>query len=411
MVELKYWIWMNELGLNPFLARQVINRLGSPKEAFFAAQGDFAGIEGLHPNDIAALMNKEMGHVRRIQEAMVTLDGRILTQQDAEYPQRLRDIDDAPLVLYVRGRLPVVDDAATVVIAGTRKCSPYGLAAANRIAGEVTRHGGLVVSGLALGVDAAAAQGALKEGGQVIGVLGCGVEQVYPPSHVRLFEQVLENGAIVSEYPPGTEIRGHHFPRRNRIMTGLSLALVAVEIPSAKSGVMYSVNHAVDQGRDVFIVPANIDAPTSRASNALIDEGFQSASTGWQVLREYVRQFPQLSETPAPSAKQEDWPEGWSAPVKAKSDKKSSGATKKVIDTKPKEDYIDLDRILPDRSEAEQAVLRCLGQTPRYIDEIISETGLPVQKVSVCMTTLGIADYITEHPGKRYSLHPKIRSI
>ncbi|MCL2842720.1 MAG: DNA-protecting protein DprA [Oscillospiraceae bacterium] len=411
MVELKYWIWMNESGLNPFLARQVMNRLGGPKEVFFAAEGDFAGIEGIRSDDIAALMNKELGHVRRIQEAMTALDGRILSQQDAEYPQRLRDVDDAPLVLYVRGRLPAVDDTATVVIAGTRKCSPYGLAAASRLGGEVTRHGGLVVSGLALGVDAAAAQGALKEGGPVIGVLGCGVERVYPAQNMKLFEAVLENGCLVSEYPPGAEIRGHNFPRRNRIMTGLSLALVAVEIPSAKSGVMHSVNHAIDQGRDVFIVPANIDAPTSLASNALIDEGFQSASTGWQVLREYAQQFPKLSEIPAPPEKAEAWPEGWSAPVKAKTDKKSKRATKKVIDTEPKEDYIDLDGILPDRSEAEQAVLRCLGQVPRHIDEIISETGLPVQKVNVCMTTLGIADYITEHPGKRYSLNPKIRSI
>jgi len=231
VAELKYWIWMNELGLNPYQARQVLEYFGGPKEVFFAEREAFAAIPGLHAKDVNLLSNKEISAVYRIQDDMQALGGRILTQQDAEYPQRLRDIPDAPLVLYVRGRLPVVDDEAAVVIAGTRECSAYGIAAAVRIAGEITRHGGLVVSGLARGVDAAAAKGALRQGGAVIGVLGCGVERVYPAENADLFEEVLENGALVSEYPPGTEPKGQNFPRRNRIMTGLSLALVAVEIP------------------------------------------------------------------------------------------------------------------------------------------------------------------------------------
>ncbi|MCL2564017.1 MAG: DNA-protecting protein DprA, partial [Oscillospiraceae bacterium] len=217
MAELKYWIWMNELGLNPYVARQILEFFGGPKEVFFAERDAFLEVPGLGERELVALTNKELKHVYRIGNDMQALGGRILTQQDADYPQRLRNVGDAPLVLYVRGRLPVVDDEATVVIAGTRKCSPYGLTAAARIAGEVTRHGGVVVSGLAAGVDAAAAQGALREGGPVIGVLGCGVERVYPAENVALFEAVLENGAIVSEYPPGAEPARHNFPRRNRI--------------------------------------------------------------------------------------------------------------------------------------------------------------------------------------------------
>jgi len=411
LAELKYWIWMNELGLNPYMARKVISHLGGPKEAFFAEKDDFAAIEGIRADDVKALMYKGLDHVGRIQDAMLRLDGNVLTLQDAMYPQRLRDIDDAPLVLYTRGRMPVIDDEAAVVIAGTRKCSPYGLTAAAKIAGEVTRHGGLVVSGLALGVDAAAAKGALQEGGSVVGVLGTGVERVYPPENVRLFEAVLEDGCLISEYPPGAGPRAQNFPRRNRIMTGLSLALVAVEIPTERSGVMHSVRHAIDQGRDVFVVPANIDAPTSRASNALLGEGFQPATTGWQVVRDYARQFPKIREdadAPAP-ARPEAWPQNWSAPQALLKPKKEK--VKKEIDKEPKEDYIDLNGILPERSEAEQAVLRCLGQEPCHVDEIIAKTGLPVQKVSVCLTTLGISDYIKEHPGKRYSLHPKIRGL
>ena len=404
MAELKYWIWMNELGINPYLARRVLEYFGSPKEAFFAERDDFAKVPGLERQEIEALSNKDLNHVYRIGDDMQALGGRILTQQDAEYPQRLLNIADAPLVLYVRGRLPVVDHEAAIVIAGTRRCSSYGLTAAAQIAGEVTRHGGLVVSGLALGVDAAAAEGALRAGGPVVGVLGCGIERVYPAENVALFESVLEHGAIVSEYPPGTEPAGHNFPRRNRIMTGLSVALVAVEIPTEKSGVMHSVRHAIEQGREVFVVPANIDAPTSRASNALLaEEGFRAAATGWHVLRDYERQFPKISQEVQTGKRIERTP----IRVQAAAGK-ARRSTKKVIDKAPKEVYIDLEEVRKDRSEAERAVLDCLGQEPIHVDEIVAACALPVQTVSVCLTTLGIADYIREHPGKRYSLSPQL---
>ena len=290
MAELKYWIWMNELGINPMTSYRVMEHFGGPMETFFAEREEFAKAPGLMLKnlEVDAFLKKDLGHVYKIQDDMQAMGGRILTQQDAEYPQRLRDIEDAPFVLYVRGRLPAVDDEAAIVIAGTRKCSPYGMVASAKIAEEITKHGGLVVSGLAAGIDTAAAEGALRAGGPVIGVLGCGLERVYPSENVALFEEVLQEGAIVSEYPPGTEPYGRNFPRRNRIMTGLSLALVVVEMPTERSGTMHSVDHALSQGRDVFIVPANIDSPTSVASNALIADGFQAASTGWQILRDYA---------------------------------------------------------------------------------------------------------------------------
>ncbi|MCL2368408.1 MAG: DNA-protecting protein DprA, partial [Oscillospiraceae bacterium] len=203
MAELRYWVWMNELGLNPVVVHRVIAHLGGPKEAFFAERDDFARVPNLSRKDLDMLSNKQLKHVYRIQDDMQAMGGRILTHQDAEYPQRLRDVVDSPLVLYVRGRLPVVDDEAVIGIVGTRGCTPYGMKAAAKIAGEITRHGGLVVTGLAAGIDGAAAEGALREGGPVIGVLGTGVERVYPPAHKALFDAVLENGALVSEYPPG----------------------------------------------------------------------------------------------------------------------------------------------------------------------------------------------------------------
>jgi len=405
MAELKYWIWLNELGINPVLTHRLLDYFGGPMEVFFAERGDFAKIPDVafRSFDLEALTNQSLDRVYKIQDEMQALGGRILTQQDAEYPQRLRDIDDAPFVLYVRGRLPVVDDEAAVVIAGTRKCSPYGYVAAKQIAGEVTRHGGLVVSGLAAGIDTAAAEGALREGGSVVGVLGCGLERVYPAENVAVFEEVLQNGALVSEYPPGTEPRGRNFPRRNRIMTGLSLALVAVEIPTEKSGTMHSVDHAISQGRDVFVVPANIDSPTSKHSNELIADGYQAASTGWHVLRDYASRYAHVVSPEMLMASLK--PAGRETPPPRPLDRQSKSSTKKVIDKAKKEDYIiDLKEALKNRSEAEQAIAAILDYEPKHVDEIISACNLPVQKVNVCLTTLEIAGLIRAHPGKRYSL-------
>ncbi|MCL2827410.1 MAG: DNA-processing protein DprA [Oscillospiraceae bacterium] len=402
MAELKYWVWMNELGINLVTAHRVISYLGGPKEAFFAERDDFARVPDITLRDLEALCNKQLNSVYRIQDDMQAIGGRILTRQDAEYPQRLRDIPDAPLALYVRGRLPVVDDEAVIAIVGTRRCSPYGMKASAKIAGEIARHGGVVVTGLAAGIDGAAAEGALREGGPVIGVLGTGVERVYPPNHKDLFDAVLENGALVSEYPPGAEPLGHHFPRRNRIITGLSLALVVLEIPTAKSGAMHSVDHALEQGRDIFVVPANIDAPTSKASNELIDDGFQSASTGWRVLRDYTRQFPKLTQT-----EKKETGANVNKPLEKAvvSVEKEQRSTKKVIDKPEKDSYIDLQEKLKGKSEAERAVAACLCEEPIHVDDIIAQCQLSAQQVNACLTTLEITGIIRGYAGKRYSLN------
>ena len=413
MAELKYWIWMNELDIKPYLLKDVLDYFGGPQEAFFAEQNDFKKIPGIYAHDINALCNKSLEHVYRIQDDMAATKGRIITIQDAEYPERLRYIPDPPLILYMRGVLPVIDDEAAIGVVGTRKCSPYGLAAAQKIAEEIAIHGGLVVTGMAAGIDAAAARGALKGGGSVVGVLGTGVERVYPSDKesVRLFEDVLENeGCLVSEYPPGSEPHGRHFPRRNRIISGLSVALLALEIPTVKSGTMHTVGHALEQGREVFIVPANIDAPNSQMSNQLITEGFSAATKGWHVLAEYHGTYPRVKEhdeVPL-SLRSEILRENPLAfPLKKQALKKA--ATKKVVDTTEKEDYIEFDTLLKGRSDAEITVLKVLDNTPIHVDEIIARTNLPAQKVSVCLTTLQIAGIISAYPGKLYGFTAKVK--
>ena len=204
MSALKYWIWLAERrSFGAYSAHKLLSVMGSPEKIYFAREDDFTKV-GIKQKDIPTLMDKSMSAVHRIMDRCVEENWRIISVEDSVYPERLRNLHDAPLVLYVKGRLPVMDEEAAVAIVGTRKCTPYGIKSAERIAYEVTKGGGLIVTGLARGIDTAAAWGALRAGGRVIGVLGCGLDVVYPPENKQMFDDVAAVGAIISEFPPGT---------------------------------------------------------------------------------------------------------------------------------------------------------------------------------------------------------------
>jgi DNA processing protein len=208
----------------------------------------------------------------------------VLTPHDAGYPVALRTIPDPPQALYVRGRLRP-EDAAAVAVVGARRASAYGVAAAEWLGRELARCGVTVVSGLARGVDGAAHRGALAAGGRTIAVLGCGPDVVYPPEHVDLMARVIEAGAVISEFPPGTEPLPPYFPQRNRIISGLSLGVVVVE-GRERSGALVTADCALQQGREVFAVPGSIFAATSYLPHRLIQEGAKLVTTVADVLNE-----------------------------------------------------------------------------------------------------------------------------
>ena len=195
----------------------------------------------------------------------------LITLEDAHYPQLLRSLPDRPLVLYVRGELTEADEKCLAIV-GTRKASRYGWDVANQLAGELSQQGITIVSGLAQGIDAAAHRGALTAGGRTIAVVGTGIDRVYPRENAELAEEIVAAGAIISEMPLGTAPLAKNFPQRNRLISGLSLALLVAEAP-ARSGALNTVSHAIDQGRDVFAVPHNIFSPTGRGCNQLIQDG------------------------------------------------------------------------------------------------------------------------------------------
>ena len=252
---LKYWVWLAELpGLRSQPRLALLRHFGSPENIFFADREELLLAEDVPPAQAELALNRDLSAADRILADCQRLGQRILTLQDAEYPQRLRNIFDPPLVLYVRGRMPAIDEEAAIAVVGTRKCTPYGVASAERLSQELASGGAVVVTGLARGVDTAAARGALRAGGTVVGVTGGGLDVVYPPENGDLYDDVASAGVLLSEYPPGSPPDKTHFPVRNRIMSGLSVAALIVEAPE-RSGALITARLALDQGRDVYAVP------------------------------------------------------------------------------------------------------------------------------------------------------------
>ena len=266
MAALKYWVWLTTLpGLTNRSKLLLLEHFPSPEDIYYAQPEDLPPVEGLSSSQAALLSDKSTDRAEDVLARCAKGDIFLLTMQDALYPDRLRNIYDPPVLLYGRGRMPLFDEEAAVSMVGTRTCTPYGISSAGELGYQLAKEGAVVVSGLARGIDGASHRGALRAGGFTAAVLGGGVDVVYPAENRRLYEDIAATGVLLSEYPPGTEPMGSHFPVRNRILSGLSLAVLVVEAPE-RSGALITANTALEQGRDVFAVPGPIDAPNSRGS-------------------------------------------------------------------------------------------------------------------------------------------------
>lgn len=404
---LEHWMWLAHMPgfANDSKKLALLQYFGSPEHVYSADASEYAQIPDLGPGALEALEDKSLALCR---EALETCDKEgihILTWEDKEYPNRLRNIFDPPLMLYYKGTLPDFDNLPTIGIVGTRKPSAYGLTVARRLGAEIGCCGGLVVSGLASGVDSAAMSGALTAGCSTVGVLGCGVDIVYPKSNRELFASVEQYGCILSEFMPGTEPFKWNFPKRNRIISGLSCGIVVVEAPE-KSGSLITARLALDQGRDVFAVPGNIDMPGFTGSNRLLREGAGAVSCGWDVMSEYAGLFPdKIRKETAPAAQTEAPPKVAQKPqIPRKKTEKQPAKQKKDIDNKAAAPYIDVKTTPRGLSESEQRIVDCLQSGERLVDDVIAETGISSGKVLCALTMLELKRVIVRHPGKRISL-------
>ena len=406
MAALKYWVWLTTLpGLTNRSKLLLLEHFPSPEDIYYAQPEDLPPVEGLSSSQAALLSDKSTDRAEDVLARCAKGDIFLLTMQDALYPDRLRNIFDPPVLLYGRGRMPLFDEEAAVSVVGTRTCTPYGISTSEELGYQLAKEGAVVVSGLARGIDGASHRGALRAGGFTAAVLGGGVDVVYPAENRRLYEDIAATGVLLSEYPPGTEPMGSHFPVRNRILSGLSLAVLVVEAPE-RSGALITANTALEQGRDVFAVPGPIDAPNSRGSNRLIRDGAGLVTCGWDILEGYRSRFPHRLR-PSPE-NLPPVPEPDSLP--AQRAEESSPAKPEKKETPPALPVLDLTADTAGLTDDQIRILQVLTtDAPLLTDDVAERADLPIRRVLSALTVLEIDGYATQHGARRFVRTVEIR--
>lgn len=375
---LQDWIWLTtRKALGPRGVLRVLEYFGTPERAFYAEPEQYDQIPELPAAARASLREKGMDEADRILGECDRLGLRVMTLQDGDYPGRLREISAPPAVLYIRGRVFRFDEEAAIGVVGSREPSPYGERVAAQLGLELARGGALLISGIAQGIDSTA----LK-------------------------------GALISEYPPGTRHKAEHFPVRNRLISGLSLGVVAVEC-ARFSGTMKTIEHAMDQDRDIFAVPGNIDAPRSEGPNWLLRQGARPVTCAQDILEEYWLRFPQKLARSAPLP-----PEAAQQRLEQLRSRKGPEETgpeeereEAPASASPREDGAsDLERVPQGEQRSrftddQLTLLRAMAgrRKPSTADELVEETQIPARRVLSALTMLQVDGAVREHPGKRFS--------
>lgn len=396
MAALKYWVWLTTLpGLGQRTKLQLLEHFASPEEIYFAPEEELLLAEGVTKAQCALLADKSLDRAEKVLEDCAKDGQFLLTMDDAAYPARLRNIYDPPLLLYGKGSLPLFDEEVAVTVVGTRSCTPYGVKAASELGYELAKQGALLVSGMAKGIDGEALRGALRAGGFTAAVLGGGADVVYPAANRRLYEDIAATGVILSEYPPGTEPRGEHFPVRNRLLSALSVATLVVEAPE-RSGALITAATALEQGREVFAVPGPFDAPMSRGCNGLIREGAGLVCEAWDVLSFYESRYPHKLRLLR--AKLPPLPKG--AP------ETESGEPAKPVEEAPPAPALPVLDISQDPgglTDDQITVLSVLHtDIPTLTDDAAILADLPVRRVLSALTVLEIDGYVCRQGARSF---------
>ncbi len=356
MDDLLPWL---RLQFTPGLGRAGLFRLiecfGSVDRALEAAR--WPKLHGLRAGLTGGIPPADAPIVRKALRDLEQCDGWLCTFWDPDYPPMLRSIPDPPALIYGRGRWPA---GKTLAIVGARAPSQTGRYFTESLAEELAREGLIIISGLARGIDAAAHRGALAGNGQTLAVLGCGVDRIYPSENAPLFEMIAEQGALISEYPPGSEPLPGHFPGRNRIISGLSCGTLVVEA-SRDSGSLITAEFALEQGREVMAVPGSVDRKTSYGPNMLIKQGAHPVTEAADVL---------CILNVTPPGRPVLTPESSAQPCTL--------------------------------SAEERQILHHLCTTPRCSDELAGESGLTPRELSVTLLHLELQGYVERQPGGRY---------
>ena len=364
MDQKRYWVGFNlARGIGAVRLQALIRYFGDVGSAWQASP-DKLRAAGLGPKVVERLVEiRRSVELDKLCDRIAAQGIQVLTWEDDNYPPHLKEIEQPPPVLYVRGEV-LAEDHFAVAIVGTRKVTPYGRQITEELSAFLAGNGLTVVSGLARGVDAVAHSAALKAGGRTMAVLGSGVDRIYPPENLALAEQIMARGAIISDYPVGTPPESSNFPPRNRIISGLSMAVVVVEAGET-SGALITAEFAAGQGREIFAVPGSILAPQSKGTNKLIQQGALPLLSPQDIMQ--ALNLTRVGEQKAAR------------------------------------------KILPgDAVEAQ--VLDLLNNEPVHVDEIRNLTGLPIEKVSATLVIMELKGMVRQVGGMHYVAVHEVQS-
>ncbi len=386
-------------GIGPKTVQFLIKILGSAEKVLTASSQELQKIEGLTPSARERLIHKKLGcPLERELELIHEFGCQIVTFYDAAYPPLLKEIDTPPLLLYVRGELKP-EDALSIALVGSRQAKDYGRRVSYQLSYQLAKRGLTVISGFAKGIDTCAHRGALEASGRTIAVMGNGLSLIYPAANSELVDKVIESGALISEFPMGMKPRSENFPRRNRIISGLTLGTVVVEA-SNRSGALITARLASEQGREVFAVPGEIFSELSTGTHRLIDNGAKLISTVDDLLEALPQHaLRQVSALTPGSEKASAIPE---IPSAEKSDlDQTSITTPKTTATEKKTTVPVVPP--PDLTTDEKTVFNAIEIPSSHIDTIVRTTQLPISQVSSLLLMLELKGAIQQLPGKQFT--------
>jgi len=366
MDSIRPWFYLKSVpGIGHLLCKRLIDRFESPQNVIQAPEQDLLQVSGLTRRHVLAIKNHRLPDNIETELRMIARKNyRIVTLTDPDYPRLLREIPDPPPILYVYGRLE--GDSANLAVVGSRHATGYGLNTTKDLCESLVAYNMTIVSGMARGIDTAAHEGALAAGGRTIAVLGSGLEQIYPAQNRKLFHRIAENGAVVSEFSLMAKPEAHHFPIRNRVISGMSLGTVVVEA-TKKSGSLITARLAAEQNREVFAVPGSIQSFKSTGTHTLIKQGAKLVEHAGDILEELAG-LVQFSAGP---------------------EKKAAG--------KPAMD-------LPELSADESRVFQALEPYPMHVDVLARKLSLEPGKLLSILLNLELNGVIQQSPGKLFSV-------
>jgi DNA processing protein len=368
MEHLVPWLTLKSVpGIGNHLFTRLITHFGTPKRVLQASPASLKGVNGISATLAASIAgHRPSDAVYRELDRCAKKGWRIITQHDGPYPALLLHLHDPPPYLYCYGAL--AGDGCHIAVVGSRKASSYGISCAKRLGKELAHCGVSVVSGMARGIDTAAHIGALKGDGSTVAVLGSGLDRVYPAANRNLFHRIAENGAVLSEFALNAAPLGHHFPQRNRIISGMALGTVVVE-GAKRSGALITARLAAEQGREVYAVPGSIYALTARGPHGLIKQGAKLVETAQDILEEVAPQMadPQIS---------------------LKTSKKQIHAAEPANTM----------------SKLEQQLLQAMGPYPVHIDTLARQCRQDIGLLTAALCRLELNGVVIQEPGKFYTL-------